>query len=451
MKYVCFCADYQAQMISSIRRNLGIFICRRGGKTWVFRMRAPKRCLENKNFRYLYMCQINKSAEKLFKEVAYSPALKPFIASLSKRSPYTIFFKNGSYIEFWNYGDPDALRGNEYDEVWIDEIQDFPEEAYGNVIRPMVGPTGGTIVVSGQFRGEGCRFYREFYQAGQSPYLLDERGQPLISEVTGLPILNTENASWQISADKAITYQGEMGRRELARIKRQLTKNQYAVEMQCEAAASYAAVFDPEDLRRCIRGVIPEEPDRKRAYIIGLDLGEAHDHSVIVVYDVFSRLVVHCHQFELRTRPEQIAQYVATQAKLWNDADVVIDVTGQGGAAGGVDGNRRVQIISQAISGRVHHVVINGPSRKGDIVRNMEVEIANDRLSIPPEFRTLIREMQSFEFSQYGMHYQYHSPKSQSSIHDDCVVALGLCIWGAHPDRKWYDDPGRMKLVPTGI
>lgn len=114
----CFCTDYQREIISSTARFLGVFMGRRAGKTFTFYFRAAYKCLSQKNFRYVYLCQINSNAEKVFKALAYNPQLKPFIATISKKTPFKIFFKNGSSIEFWNYSDPDALRGNEYEEVW---------------------------------------------------------------------------------------------------------------------------------------------------------------------------------------------------------------------------------------------------------------------------------------------------------------------------------------------
>lgn len=330
-------------------------------------------------------------------------------------------------------------------------MQDFPEHQYSAVIRPLVSSTNGTIVISGQFRGEGCWYFTDFFQAGQNKYLLERDGVTPLKDELGQPIENNLVKSWRIPSSEAVVYQGKMGKAELALMKRTMLQAVYEIECECIARPSIDAAFDAKQIRDCIRGAVDEsyEPIRGQPYIIGLDLGYTVDHSVYLILEVHTGRVVKVHQFPLRTKAEEIAHEISVMSKKYNDAEVVIDVTGQGGAAGGKQENRRVEIITEAINARWHAEHINVPSKKEKYIVNIDIELQNNKLSIPPTERLLINELLSYEAHKSGSEYRYGSPKAQTSIHDDSVIALALALWGKK--HNWYSDSDNNSgYVPAG-
>jgi phage FluMu gp28-like protein len=317
-----------------------------------------------------------------------------------------IEFTNGSRVHFRSFDKPKFLRGlRRIGEVWVDEIQDIKEQDFWTVVRPLISDVRGTLVVSGQFRGLGCWYYKPFYEKGQAP------GQNLYK-------------SWKMHSKTGLAFQDADGQEELRLAEEQLTRAQFLQEYACEPVANQAAVFLTEDLLACTKGDTLNGPRDECRYIIGYDLGEMVDHSGLVVWEYETKTVVHAEQIPLRTKHETQAKRLAQVAAYWNGAQVVIDGTG-GGAGGSKISDENVKFYRQFIPDV--RVMVWTPSIKTELVRKLSLEIEQHKVSIPERLAILHRQLAAYEFKRRGEGYIYSAPEGQSAIHDDMVAALMMC------------------------
>lgn len=192
-------------------------------------------------------------------------------------------------------------------------------------------------------------------------------------------------------------------------------------------------------------------------YIIGVDLGQAHDYTALTVLEkeATAYKVRHLERLKLGTPyPEQVERVT----RLYQDVSalpelleqdkrprLVVDQTGVGRPV--------VDMLREAGHGSLYAVSITGGDTvtrekrdyrvpKRELVSVLQVLLQSDRLGVAaglPEAGTLSREMLAFKvkFSPTG-HDSYGNDWREND-HDDMVLAVALAAWvGERGTREHY-------------
>lgn len=396
-----YCTADQREIIECTARYMGLFACRRYGKTDTWFNRCAKRTL-SESIEYVYISPDYGLAKEQYERFEASLGEHNLIRRAVGQPKPRIELTTGSRVHFRSFEKPKRCRGlRRIAEIWVDEIQDINEKEFWSVLRPMIADVRGTIVVSGQFRGHNW-FYNKFYEPGQKP------GQALYK-------------SWRKPWQDGFIYQSEAGREEVRQAEAQMPKAQFDVEFNCLPIANIAAVFLPSDLAEIKRGVALEKPIGGRVYIIAYDLGEMHDPSAMVVYDYESKTVVHAETIPLRTKHEVQARRLAQQAKFWNNAQVVIDGTA-GGAGGYKQADENVKYYRQYIPDV--RVLIWQVGFKRDMIRTLSLVVENHTIAIPAQLTQLHEQLAAYEFKKKTGESEEYVYGAGDGQHDDQVAAL---------------------------
>lgn len=414
----------QGEIIFSRARFNGVFMGRRGGKSMTFCNRAIYRACKNRMLRYWYIAPTNAQCEEMFEKMTGNDGFMKVVAKKSgtRRKPYfRITLKNGSEISFRHFQKPKYLRGSGIDEVWIDEVQDIAEQDFWSVVRALIADRRGNIFVSGQFRGKNWCF-KEFFLKGQYPYKVDpDTEKPVI--VNGVTVPQTLYKSWKIPTSEGLMYQGSRGREELSLLRDTTPPAIWDQEFECIPTGNIRAVFPDGQIDRILSGYA-SEPVPGMRYIMGLDLGRSVDQSAVTVLEINTGRIVHAELFPLRMEHAIQAQKAKQIANKYH-ALVVMDATG--GAAGGHGTNmdEHLRYYRQVIPNLREFIWTF--SNKGNILAFMGLEIQNKQLTIPAEFKELIRQLKAYEFKYANGVYRYSAPSGE---HDDYVQSLAMALWG---------------------
>lgn len=396
----------QRDVILCQKRYLACFAGRRWGKTKTILNRGLFRCRVPK-FKWTFVSPVYAQVEEAFDSLATNPGLTPFIRK-HKLQPFPrIWFTNGSVMSFRSFERPKNIRGRGEDEVWADEIQDYAEEDFLSVLQPVISDRRGTLGIAGQFRGENW-YWERYFVPGQSPD-------------------HPTHKSWRFPSSSGLMYEGDEGQQELAATRLLLPKAVYNQEYECVPIANQAAVFDPDDVKACVRGSL-SPPAGATPYILGVDIGRVVDHTAAVVLDTRTCTVVHAERFPLKTKHDLCAAKVAMIAARYR-AQVIIDSTG--GATGGKadKADEHVKFYRDRIPDLREYVWSFRTKQR--LVHNLSLAFEQKKISIPPACDDLIKEVLAYEFKRTGDRYVFSAPQGQ---HDDYLAALMMAVWGWHAE-----------------
>lgn len=408
---------------------MGVFCGRRWAKTiGCFRNRGVLNCLTKPGrtkpfFAYLYLAPKAGHCHREWTEYASNPNLAKYIVRAVKQPYPRIEFINGSYIEFRNIKIPANLRGNEYDEIWMDEIQDdlYGEDMFNYCVKPLVLATQGTIIVSGQYRG-----YNWYHQ---------EFNAKAIADVTGTRIVK-QYPSWT-----GLMFQSDRGRAEIIEWKESLPPQVWKQEIECLPDNNPNSAFDIEHYRKqIVKNLTTDQfnawcaPKENKSYLMAIDLGGKHDYEAVDIVEVDSfevqkepARVVYSDRFKgldhavMARRCEQIFRRynIHDKCRVWMDTTL--------GGTGG-------QAVSDAYTKEYRKAMPSilpfywGKGNRDKVIRQVSLDVEHENFLIPEQFTHLNTEMQEFEFrynKTTGM-YKYCAPPNK---HDDHVMALMICLW----------------------
>lgn len=387
-------------------RFIGFFAGRRWGKTFTARNRILNVCLSEPNINYAYVAPFYAQVEAEYDALVFHPDLQTYIAR-AKTQPFPqIWFRNGSHIQYRCFNsNPRSLRSKGLNELWMDEIQDVAEQDFWPVVRPLISDRKGRLIVSGQFRGLNW-YHKEFFEKGQ-----DTKNHPLYR-------------SWRYPSSTGIAFSSDSGREELELVKSQIPKAIYEQEYECIPTSNQASVFPADLLKRIELGNKVEKARENYRYVAGLDIGRVRDPSAIDVLEVETGLVVHSETFAHGEEHSMQALRAAAICKRYNDCPCVIDSTG--GATGGHTAQDSfVNFYRQRIK-NLHEFVWTA-GNKGKIIAELSLNIEQQLINIPPEFKDLHSELQAYEYKYRNGIYHYSAPTGK---HDDHVAALAQAVWG---------------------
>lgn len=143
---------------------------------------------------------------------------EPFSAGKPNESELSVPMPNEGKIMLFGADNADALRGIYLDGVILDEFGDFKPSVWGNVIRPTLSDRLGWVVFGGTPKGRN-----EFWEVREQARK-NEDGEWFWKEIRA-------SESGLIDPD------------ELARVKRQLSPDQYNQEYECDFSAALPGAY----------------------------------------------------------------------------------------------------------------------------------------------------------------------------------------------------------------
>ena len=330
-----------------------------------------------------------------------------------KLNPPKIIFKNGSVIEFGSADNPDSLRGEAYERIFLDESA-FIKEGAMNAIKPLIYDFGAPVWETTTPWGKGEVWLRWMrgqkgdpdygcfhYNYKDNPYLSDEG----IKEIK-----------------KDIDEYGE--------------DSEY---VQCEIYGNFIedrdAYFKRELIESCIEdySLGTESINTKYSYALGVDIaGEGEDESVFVsVLTHGGGIRIHdIDNFE-KNKPREIVGKVKMLDKKYNYFKICLDKTGMG--EGPADFIRETLGDNVIDDFRVEAIRFT-TQMKMDMYSNLKKLMAQGRVKFPNHKKLKFQMLDlRYEIMSSGDMKIHHSEKG----HDDYPDALALACWACKEEGGW--------------
>lgn len=389
---------------------------RRWGKTFTARNKMIRAACERPGRKVWYVSPTYGLGREQYDEFTENPAIQGMV----RRGRYgpkqglqpfpRIQLWNRSEISFRSADRPTNLRGGGLDDLFVDEAAWIRPETVWETLRPKLSDRRGRLHLLSTFRGKN--WFHDWYEKGLKP------GGPEGAQ------------SFYYPSPTGLIFQGADGERELTRARAQVTAAIWEQEYLCKPQANSSGAL--KFIAQCIGGRIQDGPVKGHSYILGWDTGKTTDPSAFCVLDATDGLVVWSETLELGTPYDRQTQRAIELAKKWR-AIVVVDSTGAGTRDAIVD----------FIRGRVENAL--GVHLKGrnqeQIVNQLDLDMQQKRLTIPAEFKQLIRECMNYEYEYQGHHLTFGAPDGE---HDDHVNALALANWARN--EGWAEDPDGRSL-----
>lgn len=306
----------------------------------------------------------------------------------SENRPEFMEFGRGIRVEFKSADRPQSLVAEGLVDLWVDEAQDVPLEAWHEVL-PALMDFQAPALLSGTPNGRGNWFYR--------------------MAVRGMDPQDTEVrlhrwTSWE----NPYLDQGEVRRMQL-----ELSDRMYRQEILAEFLEDEGTVF--RGVREAATGLVPAAP----AAVLGVDLAKVQDFTVIHGLTADGR-TCWWERFKDISWPLQKARIQAAVLANATDAGqpvVVLDSTGVGDPV--FDDLAKAGL-------NVHGFKFTNPSKQ-QLVEALAIGLEQGQVWLPAE-PVLLNELEAFTFSvaPSGV-VRYGAPEG---VHDDTVMALGLAWWG---------------------
>jgi len=390
----------QQMIINSNARFRILAAGRRWGKSYLASAEAIRFALKEKRQTVWCVSPIYAQTQKLWRIILDMLPYK-LIRNVN-RSERALELVNGSTIWFKSADNPDSLRGEGIHFLVVDEAASVSREAWEQALRPALSDTRGAVLCISTPKSYGWFF--ELFQRGQLP---EEKG---IFE------------SWQFATSDSpyICFS------EVEEARRTLPQIVFSQEFEAKFIDSVGSVF--RGVNECIRkdskvGEL-EEPVQGNEYVVGVDLAKHQDFSVLVVMNAESKHVVAFQRFNELSWEFQKSKILAL-AKKYNDAKIILDVTGLGDP-----------VYDDLCKSNLNVVAFRFTNEsKSQLIESLSIAIEQRLLSFPsiPE---LVSELHVFSFEVLPSgRMRYCAP---GHLHDDCVISLALA-WHGAKDYKYVD------------
>ena len=314
---------------------------------------------------------------------------------------------NGSEVHFRSLDRPKNLRGPGVDDMFVDEAARVSETMIWETLRPMLSDRRGRLVLLSTFHG--LNWFHDLHKKGLGSNALGAR-------------------SFIYASPTGIVFQGAEGIRELALARAQVTEAIWNQEYLCLPSSKADQAF--KFVAQCVAGLPAEFPPSGNRCLLGYDSGKTADPAAICVLDADAGAVLHSEGLGLGTPYQRQVERVAVIATRYG-APVIVDSTGAGTRDAIVDFIRdRLAQLCPGGAPPVYGVQIKGRIQ-AQLVNSLDLVMQQGRLSIPQDFRDLIRELTNYAFA-------YIENEGRPSIltygppaggHDDHVNALMLANW----------------------
>lgn len=310
--------------------------------------------------------------------------------------------KNGSRIEFYTAGTPDALIGEGVDFLVVDEAAAIEESVWYQRLRPTLSDTGGRALIISTPRGRNW-FYK-LWQRGQRP--------------------GTGYASWHFTSYDNPYIENE----EIDDARDTLPSIVFQQEYLAEFVQNAASIFSWSDAQ-----VVPLAMPEGHV-VMGVDLAKKEDFTVLDAANAETRLPVMYERLNTTSWPDQEALIVERVEELEEDphvdgVTVLIDSTGVGDVVYDHLDDKGLDVLPISFGSGT------GTRQKERMVRLLAADLEHGRAFLHPE-QTDEFETYEYEISPSG-NWKF---AAAGGGHDDKVSAKMLQHWGivheAPPDVK---------------
>jgi phage FluMu gp28-like protein len=338
--------------------------------------------------------------QKMWREIlTYCP--QELIVSVNRAEPSITLIGNRK-IWFKSADNPDSLRSEGLDFLWVDEGAQINEEAWTLALRPALMDKHGRAIFTGTPKGKN--WYFQLWTRGQDKQQHDYK-------------------SWTFPSSN----NPYLDPKEIAEFARDMPEMALRQELYAEFLEDVGSVFrNVEDL---VKGSL-EPPQTNKTYVAGCDLAKHKDYTVIYILDNNGHLCALDRFSELDWNLQQ--QRIISSVQQYK-ARLLIDSTGVGDP-----------IFDSLLRRQIH---VEGykftSASKAELIENLSMMIDQKALSIPGKPRVfkdgkmiresesdvpeLINELKLFGYTKTkGGTIQYGAP---SGYHDDCVIAWALAAW----------------------
>jgi hypothetical protein len=339
-------------------------------------------------------------AENLFEEtlrMVMMPGFRPLVSSYTTaEGKQTINFHTGGRVLVRSSANPKSLVSRGFDMVTFDEAAKEPSaEVWYASLRPTLGDRLGAALFPST--PQGANWFKEIFDLGTT-------------QTPGY-------RSWQMASYSSPYLVLE--EYEAARLS--TPHDLFRQEWDAEFLDSVGTVF--KGYQHVATSIWQEAPDPRHRYVLGIDIAQVHDYTVVAVFDLNERRFVWMDRFNQLDYPEQERRF-AMISERWNRAPVVIDATNN-------------EAVAQHLSDRITWATVDAyrftTLSKADSVNELAVAIQC------AEVQLLSREtpLGAYALTEFGA-YQYQRTASGRVTmsaplgkHDDVVMACVLAYQGA--------------------
>jgi len=401
----------QKEVVASRERIIVICAGRRWGKSAICGYLVVKKFLqglleirkkERKSLKIWIVAPTYDLSKKVFDYVvtfllAYDKSFHQYV----KDRPYPqIRLGHNIWIECRSADNPKGLLGEELDFLVVDEAANMGANIWYDYLMPATAAKGKncqTVFIS---TPRGKNWFYELYLAAK-----DTKSAFHFTSLEGESITAEE---WQ-------------------RLKESSPRDYFSQNYEASFLENAVSVF--RNVRHIVKDTLAK-PRVGHYYVMGVDLAQIEDFTVLVVIDKSTHEVVAFDRFQKIPYPLQIDRIEAL-ARSYH-AKVIIELNAMGIAVADELRARGVSIEGFKTAGSISPD-LDKQGSKEKIINKLALDIETKNIFIPSE-EVLIDELESFayEISPSGR-YRYGAP---AGYHDDCVISLALANWALKGKQK---------------
>lgn len=396
----------QVEVLAAEERFQILRAGRRWGKTKVGARKILRSAIQSKK------PTVNWWIANTYKNVrrGYREVVKQCPRELLSKSPppstaneLALHFKDGSVIEFYSGGNPDALAGEGVDYVVVDEAALIPEHVWYQLVRPALMDKHGSALIISTPRGRN--WFWKMYNLGQGK----RKGFK----------------SWHFTTADNPYIDAE----EVEEARQTLPDIIFRQENMAEFVDSAASIFDLSEPG----AIVPSLSEPEGHIVMGVDLAKKEDFTVLTAARTFDRAPVFHDRFNQISWPVQRDLIVGAATDLLefpkvSGVTVVVDSTGVGD----------VVFDDLELSG-IDVVGIKFTNAwKTSAVQLLAADLERGRAHILEE------QVPEFETYEYEITDSGNFRFEAATGHDDEVAAKLLEHWGIV-----HEGPPDMQLIST--
>lgn len=327
--------------------------------------------------------------------LAYDRQFSKYISGGQGGRPYQLKISESVWIQCKSTSEPNSLLGERVDLEIVDEAALVPENIYFQNIKPSISALGGKVYYISTPRGRGW-FKDKFFA-------LKEKGA-------------------------AFNFPSIEGKHYTESALEELRKTTPDILFRQEYLAEF--IDDAGTVFRNIKSILENcESDslENHHYIMGVDLAESEDWTVISVFDTDTKKEVHLDRFQKRDYPLQKKQIIA-KANRYNNARIIMDITGVGKPIYEDLMNEGVFVEDFTFTGKT----------KEELIGRLIVAVEEKQIRLLP-VAVATDEMEAFEFKyrdeKTGLPLKNIKYGAPQGYHDDVVCSRALAVWGLSPGK----------------
>jgi len=308
----------------------------------------------------------------------------------------TIRFPNGGFLGIYSADSADALRGEAFDLVVLDEAARIAAPVWSDVIQPTLADRDGRALLIST--PNGLNWFWDEWLRGQQP--------------------SDELASWQ--APSAANPNPRIQQAALRAAER-VTERSYRQEWLAEFVEDAGTVF--RRVRDCATATPQPGPLPGHSYAFGVDWAKHNDWTVITVLDLKTEAVAYLERFNQIDYHLQRARLLSLFERF---RPLVIKAEANSVGEPLIDELRALGLPVQPFH--------TSNASKTVLLDALVLAFEHGDLTIPDD-PVLIAELLAFELTQLPSGATRYA--ARPGQHDDCVISLALAWSCRHADYDW--------------